>query len=120
VIVLTIPECTPSLNKLLGQHWAHKHATRNRWRWLVKAACLEAKVFERPNYPRARITVERTGGRLLDCDNAFSGLKFLLDALKHEGFIEDDDPPHIGQPELRQIIDKKLRRTVVKIEGVGI
>ena len=118
MIELTIPEATPSLNRMLGQHWAHKHAMRRRWSWLVRAACMEAKVYERPKYARARLTIERTGSRKLDHENALAGTKFLMDSLVQEGFLLDDSPAVIGAPILRQVIDKHVRQTRVRIEAM--
>jgi len=118
MIELTIPEATPSLNRMLGQHWAHKHELRKRWAWLVRAALLEAKIFERPRYARATVTIERTAGRKIDFENAMAGTKFLTDSLVQEGFILDDSPEIIGHPVLHQIIDKRLRQTRVRIEPV--
>lgn len=118
MIELVIPEATPSLNRMLGGHWSKKHQTRNHWWWLVKAARLDAKVFITPNYDRARITVERTGARILDSDNCMAGLKFMIDGLVHEGLIAGDTPAHIGTPVVRQFVDRKLRRTVVRIESI--
>lgn len=119
MIELVIPEATPSLNRLLGQNWSHKHKVRNHWWWLVKAARGAAKAWESPNYLRARLTIERTGGRLLDHENCLAGTKFLTDALVREKFIAGDSPAHIGQPTLRQIIHATLRQTVVRIEAVA-
>lgn len=102
---------------MLGNHWSKKLKTRNHWRWLVKAARLEAKVFVAPQLAHARVTIERTGARILDHDNAVAGTKFLTDALVREGFITGDTLAHIGKPDVRQFIDGKIRRTLVRIEA---
>jgi hypothetical protein len=117
MIVLTIDEATPSLNPLLGRHWAHKHKTRARWAWLVKAARLNAKVYDQPKYPKARLTIERYGPRVLDADNARGGMKWLTDQLVQQGLLLDDKPEVIGEPEIRQFVSK-IERTVVRIEGL--
>lgn len=118
MIELVIDECTPSLNPLLGQHWSHKHRLRAHWGWLVRRARLNAKVFDPPRFEHARVTIERTGSRMLDTDNLTGGCKGLIDLLVREGLIVDDSPDHIGQPVIRQIVDKKVRQTVVRIENL--
>lgn len=116
VIVLTIDEATPTLNRMLGQHWGTKHKLRNRWAWLVRRARLRTDFTGAP-WPRARVTIERTGGRLVDPDNYAAGTKFLTDQLVREGLIVDDSPKHI-ETVLKQIVHKTLRQTRVTIEAL--
>lgn len=118
MIVLTIDEPTPSLNRLLGVHWAKKGRIRKHWAWLVKAARLHAKAYESPRWPRARLTIERYGPQLIDHENFAAGTKFLTDSLVQEGFILDDSPKVIGQPTFTQIVSKTERKTIVRIEGI--
>lgn len=116
MIVLTIDEPTPSLNISIGQHWAHQHKLRKRWHWLVKAALLNAKFFDRPKYAKATLTIERYGARILDSDNARGGAKCLTDQLVQQGLLLDDRPAVIGEPVIRQFVSKTERKTVVRIE----
>ena len=116
MITLDIPEATPSLNRLLGEHWARKHRVRNLWHLLVTSARLDAKVYDRPQLAKARVTIERYGARILDADNCRAGTKFLTDALVKQGLLLNDTPAVIGEPLIRQIISKQ-RRTVVRIEA---
>jgi hypothetical protein len=116
VIHIEIDEATPSLNLLLGTHWARKTETRKRWHWLVRAGLSRASCFERPQYARARVSIERYGPRILDADNCRAGMKFLMDGLKVHGIILDDKPAVIGEPVIRQIVSKTERKTVVRIE----
>lgn len=117
MITLTIDEATPSLNLLLNDHWAKKVKMRRRWHWLVKIGLSDARIWERPCYPKARVTIERYGPRVLDSDNCRAGMKFLMDGLKLHGIILDDRPAVIGEPQIHQIVHKTLRRTVVRIEA---
>jgi hypothetical protein len=117
MITLEIPEATPSDNATRWAHWCKKAALRKRWAWLVKAAMLEAKVFQAPKYPKAIVTIERHGPRSLDADNARMGAKCLMDSLVAEGLILDDSVAVIGEPVIRQI-KSKLKKTVVTIEGL--
>jgi hypothetical protein len=116
VIELHIPESTPSLNRIWGGHWKNKHELRTRWLWLVRQARLKAKVYDRPNYPRARLTIERWGAKHLDHDNFVAGTKPMVDSLVQEGLIAGDSPDHIGIPQYIQHIGKQ-RGTLVRIEG---
>jgi hypothetical protein len=117
VIVLTIDEPTPSLNVVWsGAHWAKKVGLRRRWHWLVRAACLNGKVYEKPKYAKATVTIERYGPRLLDADNARGGAKMLCDQLVRQGLLLDDKPAVIGEPIIRQIVSKTERKTIVRIE----
>lgn len=115
MIVLDIPESTPSVNPSRGAHWSKTHRLRARWQWLVKAARLDAKLFAKPiPLRKARVTIERWGPKALDHDNYVAGTKQLIDSLVREGFIADDNPGCIGQPQHLQHIGP--RRTVVRIE----
>jgi hypothetical protein len=119
VIVLDIPEPTPSMNALLGRHWSHRKKEREKWGWLVKAALNRLRLAQRPNWDQARVTIERYGARILDSDNFRGGTKFVTDSLVTEGIITDDKPSVIGEPILRQFIaPANRRRTVVIIEPV--
>jgi len=115
VIVLHIDEPIPSLNKTIGGHWSRQLKHRRRWQWLTRAAILRAQIFIPPKWPRAKIRIERYGGRILDADNVRGGAKALIDALKYEEIIADDSAAHIGEPEIRQFVSTE-RRTVVYIE----
>jgi hypothetical protein len=42
--------------------------------------------------PRYRLTITRYGTKLLDIDNGVGGCKPLIDALRYEGLIPEDDP----------------------------
>lgn len=117
MIVLVFDEPTPSLNRLLRGHWAKNHRIRQKWQWLTKAALRRANLWIPPKWSKARIRIERYGGRLLDSDNFRGGTKFLTDALVQEEIITNDTPDVIGEPELKQIIGKE-RGTRVYVEAV--
>lgn len=114
MIVLDIPESTPSVNPSRGLHWSRAVRLRARWRWLVKAARLDAKLYTVTPLRKARLTIERWGPKALDTDNYIGGAKQLLDSLVEEGFIVDDKPACIGRPDYIQHIGP--RRTIVRIE----
>ena len=44
---------------------------------------------------RYRLTIVRHGPKLLDIDNGVGGCKPVIDALRYEGWIPNDDPRSI-------------------------
>ena len=114
MIVLDIPDSTPSLNVSQNLHWSKRHRLRARWQWLVKAARLDAKVYAVKPLAKARVTYERFGPKILDHTNMVGGCKILEDCLVREGFFVDDNPDCVGQPQYFQNIGP--RRTIVRIE----
>lgn len=111
MIILEIPEATPSLNRMLGEHWAKKSAKRKHWAWLVRAARLEAREFPAEPMQRARLTITRHGRRICDRDNLIGGTKILTDCLVREGFFVDDSPAHL-ETIVNQALTKNPRTTV--------
>jgi hypothetical protein len=59
---------------------------------------------------RIKVCICRKGTRLLDIDNLAGGTKALLDALRYEGVIHDDDPGSI---------DFEVRQEKVKRADIG-
>lgn len=114
MIVLDIPESTPSLNVTQRLHWVKRHQLREKWQWLIKAARLEARAYPKAPLNKAKITFERFGPKTLDHDNLVGGCKIAGDCLVREGFIVDDTPACIGQPHYLQHIGP--RRTIIRIE----
>lgn len=116
MIELTIPEATPSLNRLFGLHWAKRMETRRRWQWLVRAARLKAQVHLAEPLPRAKVTVTRHGRRICDPDNCIAGTKYLTDSLVKEGILENDTPAHVDLV-VKQVLTK-TPHTIVRIESI--
>ncbi len=114
MILLDIPDVTPSANVLNKMHWAARYKLRGQWQWLVKAAILNERIKVKL-IPHAKITVERFSSRLLDQDNFIAGTKGLMDSLVREGFIEDDSPKHLTAKYVQHI---GKPRTLIRIEAV--
>ena len=68
--------------------------------------------------PRLRVTITRYGSRPLDIDNGAGGCKPLLDAIRYEGLIPDDDPTSIDFRFQQHQVKKPYRQTTVLIERV--
>jgi len=63
-----------------------------------------------------RVKVTRCGRRLLDVDNYLGGLKALLDGLKDNGLIRDDDPQNMILSAHQKLVKKpELPRTIIEI-----
>jgi hypothetical protein len=69
-----------------------------------------------PSSPRYRVTITRYGAKLLDVDNGAGGCKPLLDAMRYEGLIPDDDPGSIDFVFRQQKAKNKERRTEILLE----
>lgn len=121
-ICLTIPELTPSLNTTLRLgHWSNHSRHRKHWSMLVLVAKSEARLYAPPNLVRALVSIERHGGRIMDPDNLVAGCKAVIDGLKDNGLIVDDDPEHLVLNVVQfpggKGCDKKI---VVRIEPIEI
>lgn len=112
----TIPEPTPSVNRLHGYHWSRKRRERQKWGWLVKQARLAAGIYPTAPSSRVRLTIRRYGPRMLDHSNFVAGLKWLEDALVAEGFLVDDSPAHL-EPDYAQHTGKPYR-TEITVEEI--
>jgi len=66
--------------------------------------------------PRYRVTITRFGAKLLDVDNGAGGCKPLLDAMRYEGLIPDDDPGSIDFVFRQQKAKNRERRTEILLE----
>ncbi len=102
-----IPHETPSNNILKGMHWMAYRRLRQLWRVRVLSKGLNGS---RPRQPlaRAALVVDRRCSGVLDWDNAYGGLKPLLDCLVVPtprnpdglGLVVDDNPRHMPYPPL--------------------
>jgi hypothetical protein len=118
VITLEIPELTPSLNKTLNHaHWCVRARHRKHWSMLVLVAKSDAGIFTRPALPKARVTIQRFGGRMLDHDNGVGGCKAVIDGLRDNGLIQDDSPEHLELRFEQHPGNKTPKRTVIIVEA---
>ncbi len=131
-MTLDLPEATPSNNVIKGLHYRVYQKTRQAWRARVADALLTAG-YQLPAIPLARshLEIERySAGGGLDWDNAYGGLKPLLDCLVMPsaknpdglGLIADDNPKAMPlPPALTQHPAKRGEgRTVVRVYPLSI
>lgn len=124
VYELRLSDATPSNNELKNMHFRVYKKLREDWRSIV-AAALDHKLPTEP-IDRAALEIERyCAGGGLDWDNAYGGLKPMLDCLVTAstrnpdglGLIQDDSPKFMPEaPKLKQMPAKKgAGYTVVRI-----
>ena len=124
---LHLPVATPSNNAIKGMHFHAYKKLRNGWRASVLAA-IEGKVPMAP-IARSALEIERYCAGSLDWDNAYGGLKPLLDCLVVPsarnpdglGLITDDGPKFM--PEAPRVFQLPAKRgagyAIVRIYAIG-
>jgi hypothetical protein len=121
---LELPLATPSNNVIKGMHFHAYKAFRVTWRDEVLKA-LNARVPRSPVVTAFLVITRECAGGGLDWDNAYGGLKPMLDCLVVPsarnpdglGLIQDDNPKNMPYPPF--LIQKPGKRgagrTVVQI-----
>ena len=96
----TLPKTPNSIGK--ASIW-HSVRERKKWRQLLfrpqatmhrSPVILQGQIIPKP-LKKAKLTLTRCSSREPDLDNLYSSFKFVIDALKFNGFIEDDKPSNI-------------------------
>ena len=115
MIRLEIDEIPPSLNRWAHLHWLKQRQIKQDWAWLIKAACLAAKVG-RPSYRLAgvEITLIFPVVRRRDIDNYAP--KMILDGLVNAGVILDDRSDWVKVT--WDIVKGNERRTIIDIAEI--
>lgn len=62
------------------------------------------------------VRITRHGSKLLDKDNLYGGVKYICDALRHEGIIPDDNPEAIDLQVLQKKVPRQKVGTLIEIE----
>lgn len=122
VYSLRLPQATPSNNELRGMHHRVYRALRKQWCGYVA----EALMFRRPKTPisSACLHIRRhSAGEGLDWDNAYGGLKPLLDCLVDQsrqnpdglGLIKDDSPRCVPRPPYLEQLPAPLSQSFTEV-----
>lgn len=125
LITLEIPDATPSNNVIKGMHYRVYQKLRQHWRQMTAQALQLSGAASDP-LEKSYIEIDRhCAGGGLDWDNAYGGLKPLLDCLVVAsarnpdglGVIVDDSPKHMPMAPLvtQHTAKKGASRTVVRI-----
>jgi Holliday junction resolvase RusA-like endonuclease len=119
---ITIPDVPLSTNQLERIHWAAKKKMRSRLAWDLRFALLAIEypvprdlAEVRPSKMRVKIRAYRK--RRLDPDNAYGGVKVILDAMRDVGILRNDSPKWLDL-EVEQFIDGKNLRTEIDFEPI--
>jgi hypothetical protein len=123
----SLPKETPSNNVIKGMHWSHYRQLRLWWRVQVLSRALVGRLPAAP-LPKAALLIVRYSAGTLDWDNAYGGLKPLLDCFVARsaenpdglGLIQDDSPEFMPYPPIviQAPEKRKQGRTEVKIYAV--
>lgn len=115
----TIPELTPSNNKLVKgrTHWTVYRKMKEDWFYLLKLATQDLEIPPAESMERRRISVESRRVSLLDEDNLAGGMKILLDAMVAAGYLFDDGPKFLerDRPVQVQVRKKRDEATVIRL-----
>lgn len=96
-------------------HWREESRRKNTF-YLMSTALyprLPAQTLE-----RCDISCDLYVWSLMDTDNAYGRLKWVLDWLQAREYITDDSPKVIETLTVRQYIDRKNQRLELELEGV--
>jgi hypothetical protein len=116
-ITIVVQRTLPSQNVRDRWHWRTRHADRDAWRLLLRAA-----VRSLPRRPDGRMHVTITSLRqalIQDDANLRGGAKGLVDALVGLGFIRDDSSRYVHIDYHQKRVPRALQctRIVVRPEG---
>lgn len=124
LLTIELPEATPSNNAIKGMHRFVYKKLRERWKQMVYDA-VNALGVPPMKLQLCHLQIDRHCAGSLDWDNAYGGLKPLLDCLVAPtarnpdglGLIRDDGPKFMPTaPEVKQFAAKKgCGKTVVRI-----
>lgn len=97
VYVFEVPLRTPSLNAFNRGHWRGYYDLKKRWQTEFQVARMKARLFGRPQFPKAVLLFERFAVQpILDTDNRVGGLKPVIDAMVDNGLLLADDDAHLA------------------------
>ncbi len=115
----TIPELTPSNNKLVKgrTHWTVYRKMKEDWFYLIKLATQDIEIPHAAEFEVRRVEVVSHRVSLLDKDNLEGGMKILWDAMTAARLLYDDGPKFLERPPAEQVPVRKRRdeKTVVTL-----
>ena len=92
---IEINELPITLNKIwAGLHWTERKALADSWKYMFLNAFRQAKLPKPLPKKDSHYILQCTQfckGNVRDDDNAVIGTKLCKDALKHWGYVKDDD-----------------------------
>ena len=112
-MILEISEATPSLNRFVWRHWSHYAKLKKRWVKLIWAARVQVHPAAPTPIENARVVIERYSKHELDTDNAVGGCKCVVDSLRSNNLIVDDDPQHLTLTVTQHVSNKP--HTIIRL-----
>ena len=115
---IIIPSATPSGNETLRMHFRERMRLKETFGWLLVSALNKLPKIPKATGPR-KLIIERHGRKVLDQDNLVSGAKAVVDCIKEQRLILDDNPTDC-QMEFRQVVERRGGpHTVIFLEDVA-
>ena len=106
--IIKLPFITPSLNKMLREHWSARIKRKNSYQLIIRSQMNKWNLVKaEPNQP-FNLEIKTIRRRKLDHDNLYGSMKYLIDALCNELFIWDDDTVHIKTLKIEQKTCKEI------------
>ena len=116
--IIKVEAATPSPNELNRMHWAERRRLKETFGWLLASALNKLPKIPKATGPR-KLIIERHGRKVLDQDNLVSGAKAVVDCIKEQRLILDDNPRDCRM-EFRQVISRRdVPHTVIYLEDVA-
>jgi Holliday junction resolvase RusA-like endonuclease len=118
--MFTVPGVFPSLNVLLGWHWAKRGKHRKDIEWAIhhELAWMEVDFIAGAKSVMAVDLTIYQPYRRLDQDNAEGSMKPVIDSLRSLGLIYRDSPKWLKKT-ITQEVDRKNPRVEVSISEIG-
>lgn len=118
MIELGVPWRTPSGNQLSGYHWSKRARYRRQWELGLRASMLRNQLYGCPEFARVKLLFIREAATpIKDADNAYAGLKPVLDAMVSIGLLLDDGRAVIEELRIEQVkCRRNAERTLIQIE----
>ena len=112
-ILLIIPENMPSINQWKDWHWTKQAHFKKYLTEILSDLTLIAGC---PRYEKARVEITHYHPVVRKRDSGDNyAPKFLLDALRYAGFIQEDHSGVLQVPEPKLLIDRSAWRTEIKL-----
>jgi len=116
--IIKVEAATPSPNELNRMHWAERRRLKETFGWLLASALNKLPKIPKATGPR-RLVIERHGRKAMDQDNLAGGAKGLIDCIREQKLVLDDNP-NVCQMEFRQIVSRKDGpHTLIYLEDIA-
>ena len=116
--IIKVEAPTPSPNELNRMHWVERRRLKESFGWLLVSALNKMPKIPKATGPR-HLVIERHGRKALDEDNLAGGAKGLIDCIKEQKLILDDNPQDCRM-EFRQVVSRRDGpHTVIYLEEIA-